>query len=214
MYLSRIELDISKKQTQVALSARNKFHGAIENTFFGEDDERLRNLWRIDKVNGKMYLLLLSRLKPDLSNLVKQFGVASSTFETKEYDVLLNRITEQSVWQFRLVANPTKCLKKANGRGKRVAHVTPEHQKEWLVRQAEKHGFQISGESLQIMDSTWMMFNKRGERMVRALAVTYEGLLKVTDVERFRIALIDGIGREKAYGMGLLTIMRTNSWMD
>lgn len=146
MYLSRVELDISKKQTQVALSARNKFHGAIENTFFGEDDERLRNLWRIDKVNGKMYLLLLSRLKPDLSNLVKQFGVASSTFETKEYDVLLNRITEQSVWQFRLVANPTKCLKKANGRGKRVAHVTPEHQKEWLVRQAEKHGFQISGD--------------------------------------------------------------------
>lgn len=71
MYLSRVELDISKKQTQVALSARNKFHGAIENTFFGKDDEWLRNLWRIDKVNGKMYLLLLSRLKPDLSNLVK-----------------------------------------------------------------------------------------------------------------------------------------------
>ena len=58
MYLSRVELDISKKQTQVALSARNKLHGAIENAFFCEDDERLRNLWRIDKVNGKMYLLL------------------------------------------------------------------------------------------------------------------------------------------------------------
>ena len=40
------------------------------------------------------------------------------------------------------------------------------------------------------------------------LAVTYEGMLTVTDAELFRQALTQGIGREKAYGMGLLTIMR------
>lgn len=42
---------------------------------------------------------------------------------------------------------------------------------------------------------------------VSFLAVTYEGILQVTDAELFRKALTDGIGREKAYGMGMLTVV-------
>ena len=41
---------------------------------------------------------------------------------------------------------------------------------------------------------------------MRMLAVTYEGSLTVTDADLFRKALTEGIGREKAFGMGLLTI--------
>lgn len=63
MYLSRIELDTSKKQTQLALVCRNKFHGAIEDSFNHAKDDRLRTLWRLDKFNGKTYLLLLSPQK-------------------------------------------------------------------------------------------------------------------------------------------------------
>ena len=55
------------------------------------------------------------------------------------------------------------------------------------------------------------MFNKRNERMVRAFAVTYEGILKVNDVEKFKEILTEGLGREKAYGMGLMTIMRVSA---
>ena len=56
-----------------------------------------------------------------------------------------------------------------------------------------------------------LMFNKRNERMVRAFAVTYEGILKVNDVEKFKEILTEGLGREKAYGMGLMTIMRASA---
>ena len=38
--------------------------------------------------------------------------------------------------------------------------------------------------------------------------VTYEGLLTVTDAAKFREALTSGIGRGKAYGLGLLTVVR------
>lgn len=210
MYLSRIELDTSKKQTQLALVARNKFHGAIEESFNHINKDRLRTLWRLDKFNGKTYMLLLSEPKPDLSNFIKQFGNASSTCETKDYEVLLNRIDPDSIWQFRLVANPTKCVKQENGRGKRIAHKTPEHQMRWLIDQAEKHGFEIINDNLQVTESSWLSFNKRDERRIRALAVNYEGILKVNDVEKFKATLAEGLGREKAYGMGLLTIMRVN----
>ena len=208
MYLSRVELDITKKQTQLALASRNKIHGAIEASFCCDEGRRLRKLWRVDKLNGKIYLLLLSDQKPDLSNFVNQFGNPLVKSEIKDYNILLRRITDQSIWHFRLVANPTKCMKCQNGRGKRVAHVTAVHQIEWLNRQAEKHGFIVMEDAVQVKESTWLMFNKRGERMVRALAVTYEGVLRVNDVEKFKKTLIEGIGREKAYGMGLLTITR------
>ena len=48
---------------------------------------------------------------------------------------------------------------------------------------------------------------KTGEQ-VKLLGVTYEGLLTVTDAEKFREALTGGIGRGKAYGLGLLTVVR------
>ena len=41
---------------------------------------------------------------------------------------------------------------------------------------------------------------------MRLLAVTYEGILTVTDEDSFRKALVNGIGREKAYGLGMITV--------
>ena len=54
------------------------------------------------------------------------------------------------------------------------------------------------------------MFFKGGPKRNRVtlLSVAYEGLLTVTDAEAFRHTLTEGVGRGKAYGMGLLTIIR------
>lgn len=49
---------------------------------------------------------------------------------------------------------------------------------------------------------------QKDNRVVTLLSVTFEGLLEVTDEELFKNMLINGIGRGKAYGMGLMTVMR------
>ena len=36
--------------------------------------------------------------------------------------------------------------------------------------------------------------------------VQFDGVLRITDVELFRKALVNGMGRGKAYGMGLMTL--------
>ena len=54
----------------------------------------------------------------------------------------------------------------------------------------------------------WYTFTQKTGEQVKLLGVTYEGLLTVTDAEKFREALISGIGRGKAYGLGLLTVVR------
>ena len=57
MYLSRVELDPTRRSTMAALVAPQKLHGAVESAFAGE---RRRRLWRLDRLGERLYLLLLS----------------------------------------------------------------------------------------------------------------------------------------------------------
>ena len=211
MYLSRVELDLTRRAAMQALVAPQKLHGAVESAFAGE---RRRRLWRLDRLGGKLYLLLLSEEQPDLGGIAAQFGPAGGVglAETRDYAPLLQRITPGSVWQFRLTANPTKSCpdpKAAQSRGTVRAHCTVEYQRQWLLQRAEKHGFALTPDSFTVTASRWLQFAKGGDRRhpVTLLSVTYEGVLQVTDPQAFRQLLTKGIGRGKAYGLGLMTVM-------
>lgn len=204
MYLSRILLDTANRNTLRALTAPQKFHGALESSFSGA---RERRLWRIDNLNGGLYILLLSEEKPELSAFCRQFCRTADDAQTKQYDRLLARMTAGSTWHFRLTANPVKSQKMENNRGKVLAHITTDYQKEWLLTHCEKHGFRLSEDSFDVTQSRWLQFYKSDRNRVSLLAVTFEGTLEVTDAELFRQALCAGIGRGKAYGLGMLTVM-------
>ena len=190
-----------------ALAMPNLLHGAVEFAFEGP---RERNLWRLDMLNGSCCLLILSQRPPDLASAVRQFGYpdARPSWETKPYEPLLQRIESGSVWHFRLTANPTVSQSGKDGkRGKVLAHVTPEYQKRWLMQRAEKGGFALTEDGFEVIQNRWLRFQKEGQgRPVSLLAVTFEGTLTVTDTPLFCQTLKSGIGRGKAYGMGLLTI--------
>ncbi len=207
MYLSRIPLDLSNRKTQIALVSPNKFHGAIEEAF---TERQGRNLWRIDVLKNEMYLLILSPMKPDLEYIANQFSKPDNCGETKEYEALLNRVKEGTVWQFRLVANPTYSIKRENGRGKVAAHTVEKYQIEWLENQSVKRGFSVLPDTVRVTGTNWKIFSKRNmNQKVRLLEVAYEGMLKVENGAVFKDTLINGIGREKAYGMGLMTIIES-----
>lgn len=208
MYLSRIELNTALSETIKALASLSMLHGAVESSFEGE---RTRRLWRIDDLNGRKYVLILSEEKPDLRRFSEQFGFPGE-YETKDYSPLLERIIEGGKWQFRLTANPVVSKKTDSSvkRGKVMPHVTPEHQKRWLSERAEKLGFSLDPEGFQVVRTKRYDFRKRNgsdSSRVRLLSVTFEGVLTVTDADKFKDALCLGIGREKAYGQGLLTIV-------
>ncbi len=209
MYLTRMELDTRKRNTMKALFSPNLLHGAIEAAFSGE---RLRKLWRIDHLGSHCYILILSERKPQMEHAAEQFGISNTEkmWETKEYSKLLERIKDGTIWHFRLTANPTKSCKNEYGvRGTVHAHITPYYQKKWLLDRCEKNGFAIKEDEVIVTQSQWQRFYKGAERRkVTILSVTYEGTLIVTDTERFQKALVNGIGRGKAYGMGMLTVVK------
>ncbi|MCM1210679.1 MAG: type I-E CRISPR-associated protein Cas6/Cse3/CasE [Blautia sp.] len=202
MYLSRVTLNIALRETMKALVSPSVFHGAVENSF---DGVRARRLWRIDDLNGKKYILILSEARPNLENFARQFGY-DGEYEIKDYTPLLNKISNGMKWHFRLTANPVV----SKSHGKIMAHITPEFQKKWLSSRAERLGFSLDDTEFQTVQSKWYDFRKRegkGSSHVRLLSVTFEGILTVTNAEQFRKTLCNGIGREKAYGQGLLTII-------
>jgi CRISPR system Cascade subunit CasE len=212
MYISRVELDLTRRSTMAALSAPQRMHGAVESCFSGE---RQRRLWRLDRLGGKLYLLVLSKDRPDLSGLARQFGRPGDELstETRDYTPLLQRIEPESEWRFRLTANPTKSCLDGTGSSERGiirAHCTAEYQKQWLLERAQKHGFQLEEKDFTVTSSRWMHFSKGRDsrRMVSLLSVTFEGILHVEDADLFRQLLTNGMGRGKAYGLGLMTVMR------
>ncbi len=192
-----------------ALVSPSIFHGAIESSF---DGVRARRLWRIDDLHGKKYILILSESVPDLKAFAEQFGYADK-YETKDYSPLLDRITNGGKWQFRLTANPVV----SKSHGKIMAHITPEYQKKWLGNRAEKLGFFLDEAEFQTVQSKWYDFYKKNNAetsRVCLLSVTFEGVLTITDADKFRETLCQGIGREKAYGQGMLTVVKCKEIKD
>lgn len=206
MYLSQVELDPRNRETLRAFNVPRRLHGAVEAAFTGP---RTRRLWRLDRRASRLWLLILSEERPELSGIVAQFGPPNGIAETRDYAPLLARVAEGTVWRFRLAANPIKNVKVAGGRGIVRNHVTVSQQEQWLAERAPKHGFALEPDGFRVVDARWIAFDKAaGGNRVRIHAVTFEGLLRVTDAALFCEALTRGIGRGKAYGLGLLTLMR------
>lgn len=213
MYLTRMKLDTNRRSTMIALASPNKFHGAIESSFPGN---RARRLWRIDTLRGDTYLMLLSDTPPNLVNVYAQFGslMEEAYWETKDYTLLLNKISENTKWHFHLTACPVRSICRGDSlhkfRGKVSAHITVDQQKAWLVSRAEKNGFSLYESDFDIVNRGINRFYKGNDRenQVTLSSVTYEGILTVQDVEKFKYLLIHGIGKGKAYGLGMMTIIR------
>ena len=153
---------------------------------------------------------------------------------TRPYETLLERLESGQHYVFRLTANPVvstkdparltpkqvESIKDGGGaaRSRRVAHRTVRHQLDWLLERQERLGFSVPesaatdsmGESvadLRIIARDRLSFSKRGSKgRVTIQTATYEGRLVVEDSDLLRAALVEGVGRAKAYGCGLLTL--------
>lgn len=205
MYLSRVEIDVFNRKNIKNLSHLGAYHSWVEDSFPEEKKEhvRSRKLWRIDKLYNKQYLLILSEVKPNFE-LLEKYGV-KGTAESKDYGKFLENLKYGMKAKFRIVLNPVISKKTDfSKRGKVYPHVTIKHQLEYLEKRAEKNGF-ILNECNIVNRGTGLL--KKDNKYIEFIKVTYEGVLTITDIEKIKHTLKKGIGREKTYGFGLLTII-------
>lgn len=208
MFLSRICLNPRKRKTLAALTNPNVFHGALQEAMKDENGawSTDRTLWRLETLKGSQYLLILSRVKPNLRILEDQFGFVGEGI-IKNYDPLLESIKEGQTYRFRIAANPTY-TGMYNGKEKRLAQLIPSKQLDWIKEKGLANGFKA--DEVIIQSKKWISIRKPANRRAKVnfLAVQFDGVLTVTDAELFKKALVNGIGHEKTYGMGLLSIAK------
>ena len=213
-YLSRMRLHPRRRGTTELLANPWKMHAAVMSCFPPEftDESTNRVLWRIDRSEHSISLYMVSRDKPSFTHLQEQAGWENQpSWDTARYDPLLNRIRTGATYRFRLTANPSKTIRTEAGERKQAGLLSAADQTKWLTERAEKNGFSVSdpessdSPAFQITSKGLLRFN-RGRRTVTLARAQYDGVLTVTDPDQLRRALVDGIGRAKGFGMGLLTL--------
>ena len=97
MYISRVQIDIDNRRKIKELTHVGAFHHWVEECFPEEiaNHIRSRKLWRVDQLQGKSYLLVVSSGLPDVKALEK-YGVEGSA-QIKVYDQFLRRPDRKSV---------------------------------------------------------------------------------------------------------------------
>lgn len=209
MYLSRVKIDRENRKKMKRLTHLGDFHSWIEKSFPAEIEigERTRKLWRIDQIGKSVYLLLLSQTKPHKISFEK-YAVPES-FESKSYQSVLDHVENGKTYYFQLTANPTKSVKNPidkKERGQVVPLVSVENQLNYLMERSERNGFYLTNNNFTIIERGHRILY-RTEKRLNIASATYQGVLSVKDKDVFRKTLINGVGRNKAYGFGLLTII-------
>lgn len=208
MYLSRVEIDRNNRQKMKKMTHVGAYHNWVEMCFPEEFNahERTRKLWRIDSLCGKDYLLIVSATPPNLEKL--EFYGVSGTGETKDYSSFLSELHEGSIYRFRVTLNPVISQFVANDkRGRVMPHITEAQQMEFLENRSEKNGFTLLDNQYQIVERAFIPFKRHGSKPINLSKVTYEGLLSISDKEKFIETLTCGFGKKKAYGFGLMTVI-------
>jgi CRISPR system Cascade subunit CasE len=210
MYLSRVKIDVNNRRKTKDLDHLGAYHNWVEESYPGEvkAGERSRKLWRIDYLGDDSYLLVLSKKKPDLGKLEKH-GVTDSA-ETKDYNVLLSQLRAGDKLRFRLVLNPVLSLSQGKMSGKRgrvIPLVTADQQLQFLRERSLQHGFSVNDDEVTITERGFEILKRKNRKPLKVCKAAYGGYLTIEDLDLFKTVLVNGLGKKKAYGFGLLTVI-------
>lgn len=208
MYISRIEIDLENRKKYRDLNHVGAFHNWIESSFPDEFESniRTRKLWRIDRLNNKIYMIVLSESEPNIEKL-SYYGKKESII-IKKYDNFVDSLKNEQRCRFRIVLNPVVSVAESKlKRGSVKPHITQEHQMKYFLDRVEKYGFEIENKELEIVERTFVDFYRGNQKGIRLVKVAYEGILIIKDITKFKKLLYEGMGKKKAYGFGLMTVI-------
>lgn len=219
MYLSRLILNPRSRQVQSELAQPYEMHRTLLRGFPSgkvhaerTDPGTVGMLFRVDEDpgSGRLHLLVQSQQPPQWGFLAETGYLlpnAADNPATREVNLLLQ--AGQS-FAFRLRANPTKRLSAGKGnKGKRVGIYDEDEQSSWLARKGELHGFrvlqgQVSRDGKIVNEEAIERAGK--EHKLELMTAQFDGILQVTNAEKFAQALVAGVGSAKAFGCGLLSL--------
>lgn len=225
MFLSRIHIDPRCREARRDLADPYQLHSTLCRAFSPQDCKCPSGLflWRLEPEahpSGFPRVLVQSRLQPRWEGIgVRGWLAGADPPIDLRVQLKLDSITAGRKFRFRLRANPCVCRK-----GKRIGLLRSDEQMSWLVRKGVLHGFGFPGwdpdsadlsgyptnpVGVRIWQNQMLRGRQHGGNAIRLWAVLFDGVLSVTDADKFNDALETGIGHGKAMGLGLMSIAPT-----
>lgn len=190
MYATAIELDYTDSRTIHSINNRAEMHRDIQ-TLFNDSRENEKNVYRIVKKDDKVILYIYSNSKIIKSNM--HFGM--KFLGEGELPALKNG----DVVKFDILVAPTK----SNSQGKKIPINNTAMKTEWLLKQAERNGFEI----LDVFNfGTDSVYVKKKEHEWKLTTARYKIVAKITNEDDFNKAMVNGIGKGGSYGLGMMLL--------
>ena len=221
MLLHRIHLDPRSRKARRDLSDPYQLHSTLCRAFCEQNKKCPEGeiLWRLEPETdpaGHPRILVQSRSRPDWMRI----GVEGWLARADPAIDLKNRLKLDSIkigqrFRFRLRANP--CVTR---NGKRLGLLRLEEQEAWIERKGRLHGFslpQLASSNPSALPQARVDVRISQEQMIRGkqhtgngisvYSVLYDGILTVSQPEKFKAALEAGVGHGKVMGLGLLSVV-------
>lgn len=183
MKLIKMTFDRSSASVRQCLIDRQDLHKNIQ-AFFGASREESRVLYRITK--DSIYVTASTAPITTESNGISVVAVKELTLPD-----------DGEILRFNLFVRPYK-----KREGHRIPLTNEQARLEWLFKQGQRYGFE------------YITVRENGHGTIRSKlkgfeveGFYYSGLIRVIDKDKIADALENGIGAEKAYGLGMLLVV-------
>ena len=190
----------ASRRIQFALADCQQLHRLVMG-LFGTDRKSSHVLYRLRDQDRALSLYLYSDGPIDQTRLLSGMYFAGE----RDLSDWLSQMEAGQIRGFDLLAAPTKKVPTETGRNsqRRILR-TEEERLAWLARKGEQNGFRLL-QCQELENHQQRGYHKKDSGgPMYVTGYHYQGLLQITDSERFRHALQEGIGSGRAYGLGML----------
>jgi CRISPR system Cascade subunit CasE len=185
--------------------------------FPDEPDAKRDFLYRAEQQEGWPVYYVLSKREPvNTDNLFsinkKVFNPVITMGLQLSFDVRVNPVVARKVdgkkngVHHDVLMDAKKKAERENYTPDQTENLKKEYITKWLADRSENAGFTINPDDLRIDAYRQHRALKKTAKPLQYSTVDYCGILTVTDIEKFKNTLFNGLGRSKAFGCGLLLI--------
>jgi CRISPR system Cascade subunit CasE len=208
-HITKLTLNPSHRDVRADLRDAHRMHRRIMTMLPDHVGDTARAdlnvLWRIENPGGGdtapcVYVQASTPL--DTSRSPRGY---LTTHTTRDLAPLLAVIAERGTVRYQVTVNTST----RNGRTKRTIAVPGEQLMAWWERKAATAGLHINGALTDIGAPYVITGNKPDSQPIKHVGARIVGIATITDTDAITNAIVNGIGRGRAYGLGLITVIPT-----
>lgn len=220
-WLTKITPDLSSRRARAAFANAGELHRLLidlASHHLGEEPmtsprQHAGILFRVDEGHTGPVLLAQSHGRLSVDRLGDGFGQAAE----RDLTPFLDGLEKGKEVRYRLAATPCKRLGKSEKNAERLgerarpgvhAYTRPLYgadAEQWWRERAKGHGLELR-EVRSTGTAPALDPGRSGRRKVRLHMTRFDGQAVVTDPDAVRRAVVEGVGRGKSFGCGMLSL--------